>query len=104
MGQEEKSNTRKITIKIEEINQKVLAKEKILKRYRQSKTTKEQFTNKLAEITREDTNNRMQKLNNFGVKYGNQESITKKPNGLRTWQTIEKDSKKDRKLIYSEQL
>ena len=35
LGQKEKSNTRKITIKLEEINQKVMAKEGKLKRYQQ---------------------------------------------------------------------
>ena len=38
------------------------------------KTTKENSTNKLGEMTRKHNNNRMQKKpNDFGVKYGNQE-------------------------------
>ena len=43
---------------------------------------KGKFTNKWGMITRKHTKNRMQeKPNNFGLKYGNQENITKKPNG-----------------------
>ena len=60
-----KINKRKITIRLEGINQKILAKEGNLiryqervKQYRQtghSKTTKENSTNKLGEMTRKHT-------------------------------------------------
>ena len=47
-------------------------------------------------MTRKHTNNRMQeKWNNFGVKYGNLENVTKKPHGLAKWQESQKESKKD---------
>ena len=47
-----------------------------------SKTTKENSTYKLREMTRTHTNNRMQKKpNDSGLKHGNQENITKKLNG-----------------------
>ena len=49
---------------------------------RHSKTTYENSPSKLGEMARQITNNQMQEnLKNFGVKYGNQENITKKLNG-----------------------
>ena len=74
----EKATQEKITILLEEKNQKVLTREGRLKRYRQrvnntektghSKTTKENYTNNWVEMTRKHTNNRMQeKQNDFGL-------------------------------------
>ena len=78
-----KATQGKITIKLEEINQKVLAKEGRLNKYRQrvnntdktglSKTAKENSTNKWDEMSRKHINNQMQgKLKDLGRKYGNQ--------------------------------
>ena len=83
----------KITIQLEEIDQKIQAKEGRLKRYRQRvkqyihkrilKKTKENSTKKCEEMTRKYTNNQTQeKPNDFGLKYGNQENIMKNPNRL----------------------
>ena len=102
--EKKKRHKKKIKIKLQEIKQKLLAKEVRLKGYREriqntnktghSKTTKRNFTNKWGEMTRKHTNNRMQeKTNNFG----NQENLTKKPNGYATWQKYKKESKKVQK-------
>ena len=89
LDKKKKATQEKITIQLVEINQKVQVKGGKLKKYQliQDKTaysknkTKENSTNQLGEMIRTHTNNRMrEKLNNFGVKYGNQENI-KKPNG-----------------------
>ena len=88
LGQKGNINTRKIAIQLEEINQKVLAKEGKIKRYRERvkqyrqtghfKTMKENSTYNLGEMTLKNTDNQMQeKLNKFGVKYNNQENNTK---------------------------
>ena len=82
----EKAILEKITIQFEEINQKVMEKERRLKRYRQRvnqyrqnrifQNNEKKFYQKVGEMTRKHTNNQMQeKLNNFVVKYGNQENI-----------------------------
>ena len=73
----------------EERNQKKLAREGRLKRYRdrakqynQSKITKKHSTNNYKEIARIHTNNqRQKKQNNYGVKYGNEKNITERLNG-----------------------
>ena len=78
----------KITVQLQEINQKVLAKQERLKRYRRSfknrdrtvhsKTTKENSINNWEEMTRKHTNNRMQKKRNgFKEKYSNRKTQRK---------------------------
>ena len=85
-----------MTIQLEEINQKVLAKEGKLKRYRarvkqykQNRTlkkTRKNSTDMQGDIARRHTNRLMQgKQKKFGAKYDNQDNITKKPNGYATW-------------------
>ena len=70
---------KKITVQLEEINQKILAKERRLKRDRQtlnntdktghSKTTKENSINNWESMTQKPTNNQTpKKTNNFGRK------------------------------------
>ena len=81
-NRKEKTTQEKITIELEEINQKVLAKEgkskrywQRVKQYRQNRTfhNKEHSINNWEEMTQKHTNNRMQKKpNNLGLKYGNQ--------------------------------
>ena len=78
-NKKEKATRGKIPVQLEEINQKVLAKEGRLKRYRQrikqyrqnrtfQKKMKENSTNNWEEMTRERTNNRMQKKLKFWKK------------------------------------
>ena len=85
-NKKEKARQEKITIRIEEINQKVLAKEGRLKRYRQKIKQYRQnrtFQNNERKMTRKHTHFRMQnKPKDFGLKYGNKKkNITKRPNG-----------------------
>ena len=85
----EKATQGNMTIQLEEIDQKVLAKEGRLKRYRQRvkqyrlngtfQNNERKFYQQIEETTRKHTNNRMEENpNNFGIKYGNQENIIKK--------------------------
>ena len=77
-GKKENARKGKITIQLEEINQKVLAKED---KTGLPKIMKGNSTNKWGDKTRKHTNNRMQeKTDNFGLKYGKQIKITKMPN------------------------
>ena len=84
-NKKEKATQEKIIIQLDEINQKVQAKEGRLKRYRQrvkqyrqSRTfqNNEKNSNKnWEEMIRKNTNNRMQeKLNDFGLKNGKQKT------------------------------
>ena len=84
LAQKGKSNTRKMTIQLVEINQKVLAKEGKLKRYRTEQNNKDKAghyekknksTCKFKQMARRHTKN--WKQNNFGAKCNNQEYITK---------------------------
>ena len=87
----EKATRRKITVQLEEINQKVLAKEGRLKRYRQSvkqyrqnrtfQNNERKFYQQLGGDDAKNTNNRMQKKpNDFGL-----DMATKKYNGKAEW-------------------
>ena len=93
-GKKERATWGKIAVQLEEINQKVLAKEGRLKRYRQrlkqyrqnrtfqKKKKKGNSIHNWEGVTRKHTNNRMQKKpSDFGLKYGNQRNITKMLNG-----------------------
>ena len=88
----EKTTREKITVQLEEINQKVLAKEGRLKiyrqrvkQYRQNRTFQNherKFYQQLGGHDKKHTNNQTpKKPNNFGRKYGNRKSITKRLNG-----------------------
>ena len=88
VGKKEQATWEKITIQLEEINQKILAKEVRLKRYRQKvkqyrqsrtfQNNEKNSVNNWEGMTRKHTNNRMQKKpSDFGLKYGNQRNITK---------------------------
>ena len=82
-NKKEKATQEKITVQVEEINQKLLAKEGRLKRYRQRvkqyrqnrtfQNNERKFYEQLGGgVTRKYTSNRMQKKpNDFGLKYGN---------------------------------
>ena len=83
VGTKRKREHEKITVKLVEINLKVLAKEGRLKRYRQRfkqyrrnrtfQTTKENSINNWEEMTIKHTNNQMsKKLKDLGLKYSNQ--------------------------------
>ena len=85
-NKKEKTTGEKLTIQLEEINQKVLAKEGRLKRYRQRvkqyrqnrtfQNNKGKSINNWEEMTIKYTNNWMKKKpNDFGQKYGNQKNI-----------------------------
>ena len=85
--------TQKLTVQLEEIHQKVLAKEGRLKRYRQRvkqyrqnrtfhKNEKKFFINNWEGMTIKHINSRMRKKpNGSGQKYGNQNNIMKRLNG-----------------------
>ena len=90
-NRKEKTTQEKLIIQLEEIYQKVLAKEGRLKKYRQrikqyrqigySKILKESSINNWKEMTIKHTNKRMQKKpNNSELKYGNQKNIMKRLN------------------------
>ena len=87
-----KTTREKITVQLEEINQKVLAKEGRLKRYlqrvkqyRQNKTFQNNERKFNQQLGGHDTKTYQQpdpeKPNDFGRKYGNRKSITKRLNG-----------------------
>ena len=86
----EKTTREKITVQLEEINQKVLAKEGRLKRYRQRVKQYRQnrtFQNKERKFYQRWGGHDIKacqmpkKPSNFGRKYGNRKSITTKLNG-----------------------
>ena len=88
----EKATREKITPRVEEIKQKVLAKERRLKRYRQRvkqyrqdrifQNNERKFYQRLGGHDTKHTNNRMPKNpNDLGLKYGNQKNIIKRLNG-----------------------
>ena len=92
INRKEKTTQEKLTVQLEEIHQKVLAKEGRLKRYRQrvkqynkighSKTLKENSINNWEGMTIKHINSRMRKKpNDSGLKYGNHNNIMKRLNG-----------------------
>ena len=95
LGRKEKAAQIKQTIQLEEINQKILAKERRLKIYldrikqfRQNRIYQDKeknSTNKSVENTWRHTSNRVtKKYNNFGEKYGKKEDIKEKPHWIST--------------------
>ena len=92
INRKEKTTQEKLTVQLEEIHQKVLAREGRLKRYRQrvkqyrqnrvSRTMKENSINYWEGIRIKHSNSRMRKKQNgSGLKYGNQNNIRKRLNG-----------------------
>ena len=85
LGQKEKSHTRKNSnTTLGNKPESTGERRKIKKQYRQNRTFQNNERKFYQQVERDDTNtyNLMQeKLNNSGVRYSNQENITKKPNG-----------------------
>ena len=88
-GKKEQPTWEKITVQLEEINQKILAKEGRLKRYRQrvkqyrqNRTFQNNERKLYQQLRGSDTKTYQQKKpSDFGLKYGNQRNITKMLNG-----------------------
>ena len=90
INRKEKTTQEKLTVQLEEIQQKVLAKEGRLKRYRQrvkqyrqNRTFQNNERKFYQQLRGDDINSRMRKKpNGSGLKYGNQNNIMKRLNGL----------------------
>ena len=86
-----KTTREKLAIQLEEINQKVLATEGRLKRYRQRvkqyrqnttfQNNERKFHQQLGDCNKRNNNQMQKKPNDFGPRYGNQKNITKMLNG-----------------------
>ena len=96
-GKNEQATREKITVQLEEINRKVLAKEGRLKRYRQrvkqyrqNEAFQKNERKFYQQLGRRDTKTYQQldanKPNDFGQKYGNQRNVRKMLNGETTLQ------------------